>query len=38
MLVGFHSAIGWSHVGSAARGTNTVEMKVIGNSTVKITC
>src|SRR5207344_2554657 len=38
VLVGFHSATGWSQVGSVASGTNAVEMNVIGNSTVKITC
>jgi hypothetical protein len=30
VLVGFHSATGWSHDGSVLPGTNTLEMNVIG--------
>ena len=38
VLVGFHSAIGCSQDGSVDAGTNTLETKVIGKMTVKITC
>jgi hypothetical protein len=38
VLVGFHSAMNWSHEGSVYGGTNTFDMNVIGNSTVKIAC
>ena len=38
VLIGFHSANGWSQVGRAASGTKAVETNVIGKSTVKITC
>src|SRR6187401_2155645 len=38
VLVGFHSATGWSHVGRVSMGTNTLEMKVIGKRTVTMAC
>ena len=38
VLVGFHSATGWSHDGSVDVATKTFEMKVMGNRTVKPTC
>ena len=34
VLVGFHSAIGWSQVGSVSSGTKTFETNVIGKMTV----
>src|SRR6476660_5288909 len=38
VLVGFHSATGWSHDGSVDVATNTFEMNVSGNRTVNPTC
>src|SRR6188472_1501073 len=38
VLVGFHSANGWSQVGMPAMGTKALEMNVIGKMTVNETC
>src|SRR5258705_11019289 len=38
VLIGFHSANGWSQVGRLASGTNAFETKVIGKITMNDTC
>src|SRR6476620_7669636 len=38
VLIGFHSAKGWSQVGRLASGTNAFETNVIGKITMNDTC